>query len=161
MSMIGKYARLDAAQHARLSDDPGWVWRLIRDLDEAGSPLVLDIDKSWDALRFLFARAGITVDIFNGESFPTNDIWGHGSPGCVAPERVAEVARRCADTPFESLIKGISPADLAKATVYPMNVWQVWNDEQTHSYLGRQYSRLVPYFQDAARDGHTVVTWLG
>ncbi|MQY06675.1 YfbM family protein [Actinomadura macrotermitis] len=167
MSMIGEYVRLTPAELERTIGDPAagreLVDRLIEaELDEAPGPSRArchDIDKTWQALDFLLHRAGFPVDIAYGEEqIPGADAWGYGPPRYLTPERVRAAVAAFPAFPHHALAEGVTPADLAKADIYPHIVWE---RGEPLEYVTYHYASLVEFFQAAARDGHAVVTWIG
>ena len=167
MSMIGKYARLTPDELARAIREPRWGREFVRELietepdedAEASAARCHDVDKVWDALDFLLRRIGFPVDIVHGEEEILGaDDWGYGPPHCLPPERVRIAADALTATPHDSLVGGVTPADLAQADIYPDVIWE---REDSMDYVTGKYEALVSFFRTAAGDGDAVVTWIG
>ncbi|MFC9390862.1 YfbM family protein [Streptomyces venezuelae] len=166
MSMIGEYARLTPTELDRAVRDPDWVQEFVNELIEAEldeKPDVPqarchDVDKAWHALDFLLRRITFPVDIIHGEKdLPQAEDWGYGPPRYLTPERVRVAAEALAITPHHALTEDVSPADLAKADIYP-NV--IWERGESLDYVTSHYQELVPFFQAAARAGDAMLIWL-
>jgi hypothetical protein len=166
MSMIGEYARLTPAELEHALDDPEWATEHVEDMMGDGSGpsderprRCLDIDKAWDILDFLLRRIDFPVDIVHGEEeMPDADDWGYGPPRYLTPERVRTAATALLAMPFELLAQSVDGAELAKADLYPT----VTADEADKwlAYVGGHYRELVPFFEEAARDGDAMLAWL-
>ncbi|WP_121830390.1 YfbM family protein [Streptomyces sp. S1] len=166
MSMIGEYARLTPAELDRAIHDPDWAQEFVDELIEAeldATPKASearchDVDKAWHALDFLLRRIDFPVDIVHGEEeIPEAEDWGYGPPQFLSPERVRTAAEALATTPYEALVEGVHPIDLAKAEIYPTIVWE---RGESLDYVTTHYQALVPFFQAAADAGDAILIWL-
>ncbi|MFW6692609.1 YfbM family protein [Streptomyces sp. MAR4 CNX-425] len=172
MSMIGEYARVTPAELDRVVRDPDWGESLVFDLmeaeDEAGSEAepdglgaarFLDTDKAWDTLGYLLRRVDFPVNVVHGEEpIPGAEDWGYGPPRYLTVEQVRTAARELAATDFGRLVRGVTPADLVRAEVYP---WSAGEDGEWFDFVQGRYGALVSFFQSAAREGDALLVWLG
>jgi hypothetical protein len=166
MSMIGEYARLTRTELDRALSEPSWAREFVdelldADLDEkadASEARCLDIDKAWDALGFLLRRIDFPVDIVHAEdAIPGAEDWGYGPPRYLTPERVRAAAEALQATSSDSLVDDVTPADLARADIYPSIIWE---RGESLEYITSHYEAVIPFFQAAARDGDAILVWL-
>ncbi|THC40447.1 DUF1877 family protein [Streptomyces sp. A1499] len=166
MSMIGEYSRLTPTELDRAVRDPDWAQEFVNELIEAeldkkpdvSQARCHDVDKAWHALDFLLRRITFPVDIIHGEEgLPQAEDWGYGPPRYLTPERVRVAAEALVITPHHALAEDVSPADLAKADIYP-NI--IWERGESLDYVTSHYQELVSFFQAAARAGDAMVIWL-
>ncbi len=160
------HARLTPAELARAVEDPRWAQEFIEERIDAGTdepgasqPRCLDIGKAWDALALMLRRIDFPVDIVHGEEeIPGADDWGYGPPRYLTPEQVRAAAAALAGTPSDVLGRDITPAELARADLYPSvakDEAEQWVKDVVH-----HYQVLVPFFEAAARDGDAMMIWL-
>ncbi|MEV8595868.1 YfbM family protein [Streptomyces sp. NPDC052012] len=164
--MIGAYARLTRAEFERALRDPDWAYTFVHELLDAeleetpptDEARCHDIDKAWHALDFLLQHLGFPVDIvFGEEEMPGAQEWSYGPPRCLTPEQVRAAADALTATPPGRLVEGVTPADLARADIYPTIVWE---RGEPLDYVTAHYEGLVTFLRAAARDGHAVVVWI-
>jgi hypothetical protein len=161
MGMIGEYARLTPDELARAMTDPEWAHETVLEMNQTGSPADpprrLDVDKAWDAMRFLLARAAFPVEIVLGEeALPGSDDWGYTQPFYLTPDRVRAASAALAETPFSALTDGVRLSDLEDAAVYP----SIWDEEDALEYVQHYYDYLRAFFAAAAAEGDAVVAWV-
>ncbi|BAJ27440.1 MULTISPECIES: YfbM family protein [Kitasatospora] len=163
MSVIGSYLRLAPAEIARVLAEPGWVAGFKAEqaaLERGRGPSELrfhDTEKAWAGLAHLYARRGLPVEVVEGgEPLPEEDDWGYGPPSLLAPEQVADAARRLAAVPFAELVDGLDPTVLAAAEVYPV---RMWDDPFAFEYLAAHHADLLRYLERAARYRHGLLVW--
>jgi hypothetical protein len=163
MSMIGEYLRLTSAELARTIEDPAWALELAeQDEDETDEPSPesarhFTTYKTWDMLRFLLQRAGFPVDIVFGEEPFTDDDWGYGPPRYLTSERVRTAADALSSTTYDDLVRGVNPAELDTATVYPTGGW---DEPDSLEWARGYYGSLIRFFATAADDGDAMLIWL-
>lgn len=167
VSMVTEYLRLrpyELAELRGLLDAPGdEAIEYVEELSTVDAPdtpdserRAIDLDKSWDGLRYLLALAGPPpVDMVSGGVPVTDQTWGYDAPRLLTPDEVASSARFLASTPFERLAANYDPAALDAADVYPGG----WQDIDT-GYLAGWYRSLVDYFVGAAAMGDSVLVRL-
>ncbi len=162
MSKIMQYVRIRDADLERLKkmlvEDPDGAYEYTDELadgddeDDTDRPerrRGVDIDKAWDALRFLLDRAGPPpVDAITGGIALTTDEWGLEPPRYLTPDEVTTAAEHFEATPFSRLAEHYDPE--AMAEVYPHG----WDDGR-RAYLRGWYETLTRFFHHAAieRDG--------
>ncbi|MEU9091890.1 YfbM family protein [Streptomyces sp. NPDC048428] len=166
MSMNGRYARLTPAELERTLREPGWGEEFVNELAvadwdeqrEASAARCHGTEKAWHALDFLLGRIGFPVDIVHGEEdIPGAEDWGHSPPCMLSPKAVRVAAEALAALPVDALVRDVTPADLALAGIYPVEMWE---RGESLAYVTSRYQTLVPFFQAADRAGDTVVVWL-
>ncbi|MFI7274275.1 YfbM family protein [Streptomyces sp. NPDC049879] len=152
--MIGEYMRVTAAELDRAIGDPVWARTFVAEAQDARG---FSTYKTWDLLRFLLARADFPVDVIHGEEpFAEDEDWGYGPPRHLRPERVRLAARSLRAIPYDRLLDGVDPAELAEAEVYP-DRW----DEPGALEWGRQwYEGLTRFFGAAAVTNDAMLVWL-
>jgi hypothetical protein len=128
MSMIGSYVRLGAEQFE-------WAQEYVEELSESiyaeeteGAEKVtaiFDVDKAWDGLRFLLAKAeDAPVDVVLGGSLLGEADWGYGPARYLTPEEVDAAARYLDSVDFDRLAEHFDAAGMREANVYPA----IWGD---------------------------------
>jgi hypothetical protein len=167
MGMIGEYARLTSAELGRAMDDPAWVREFVEELGEVGGSRDrgvfwarrMGVGKSWDALRFLLERQGFPVDVVHGgQELPGAGAWGYGPPRYLTGEEVERASRAMAGIAPAALSEGVAAADLARAEVYPVGLWQ---RGEPLEFVTWHYRELERFFGAAALRGHSMLLWIG
>jgi hypothetical protein len=173
--MNGNWLRItpDELEHAKT--DLHWAHGLARAEREADSDRWTSTDKAWNGLDFLLDRLGFeTPLVFGAESFvelpdvePDSDEmfdflenlehdWGYGPPSYLTPAQVADAAAQLAGLTEEDLIRGVDPAELSRAEVYPGH----WEDRDRLTWLAHYLPYIKAFFAEAAADGSAVICWL-
>ncbi|MFL9658460.1 YfbM family protein [Streptomyces sp. PB17] len=165
MGMIGEYLRVTAAELGRATREPGWALDLveqIQDAEEETEPAPADVRhfstyKAWDMLRFLMARVEFPVNVIQGEEpFAENEEWGYGPPRYLRPERVKLAAEALRATSYDQLLRGVDPAELTSAEVYPLG----WGEPGALECGRHWYDDLTQFFVAAAGADDAVIVWL-
>jgi hypothetical protein len=165
--MNGEYLRVSADELARAVLDPEWALGLADDVREAevlgrvpSTPAErhLSTQWTWHAIEFLLRRAGFPVDvIFGEEAFARDTEWGYGPARYLTVERVQVAAEVLAATGFDALVSGVGPADLARAGVAPVDVW---DEADPMKWVRDAYESLVPFFASAVAQGQAMIIWI-
>ncbi|WP_253195392.1 YfbM family protein [Streptomyces sp. JHA26] len=165
MSMIGEYLRVTTAELDRAIRDPDWALGFaeeVQDAEEETEPapdkaLHFSTYKAWDVLRFLLARAEFPVNVIHGEeSFAKDEDWGYGPPKYLRPERVRIAAEAFRTISYDHLVRGVDPAELTSAEVYPFG----WGEPGALEWGRHWYDGLTQFFEAAAGANHAMVVWL-
>jgi hypothetical protein len=165
VSINGEYLRVSVDELARAVKDPGWAWELVEEIenaeDEVNLPPAkarhLTTHKAWHAIAYLHERAQFPVNVVHGEEpFAEAEEWGYGPPRYLTPEQVAIAAKALQATSYETLIAGVSLADLAQADIYP----QIWDEPDSLEWVRSWYEPLVPFFGEAAKHSQAMFVWL-
>ncbi|MGW0190114.1 YfbM family protein [Streptomyces sp. NPDC003362] len=165
MSMIGEYLRVTAAELDRAIQDADWALDFaeeVQDAEEETEPAPTDARhfstyKTWDLLRFLLARAEFPVNVIHGEEpFAEDEDWGYGPPRYLRPERVQCAAEALRATSYDALIRGVDPAELDGAEVYPLG----WGEPGALEWGRPWYDGLTQFFQAAASADNAMLVWL-
>jgi hypothetical protein len=165
MAMMTQYARLSAAEVARLRRlviaDPDGAFDYVDEVSSDwpdGTPLArrtgYGTRREWAGLRHLLERAGPPpVDVIAGGTRLTDDEWGYEPPRLLTPPEVAAAARFLRMTPFEALEQHFDPA--AMTGVYPRG----WTAGSLPA-LREAYRDLVDFVGGAADAEDALVIWL-
>ncbi|MGW6643784.1 YfbM family protein [Streptomyces iakyrus] len=165
MSMIGEYLRVTAAELGRAIEDPAWALDFVEEVQDAegetepapAAARHFSTYKTWDMLRFLLARAEFPVNVIHGEeAFAEDEDWGYGPPRYLRPERVRLAAEVLRATSYAQLIRGVEPAELTSAEVYPLG----WSEPGSLEWGRPWYDGLTQFFDAAARAGDAMLVWL-
>ncbi len=165
VSMNGEYARVTPDELARAIEDPVWALELvdeIRDAEEGvdlppAEARYLTTHKAWHAIAFLLDRARFPVDIVYGEGeFAEDEDWGYGPPRYLTDDRVRIAAEALAAVSYDTLTAGVNRTALTQADIYPL----IWDEPDSIEWVRGWYEPLVPFFADAARQGHALLVWL-
>ncbi len=176
VSINGNWLRVSPADLDRAKDDLDRAHDLAeaaRNGEEEGR--WAGTGKAWNAFDFLLARLGFEVPIVLGaESFvELPDVepesqemldfldglehdWGYGPPSYLTPEQVAAAAAQLAGLTEEDLIRGVDPAELHRAQVYP----DVWDRPGELSSVAHHLPGTQRFFAAAAMAGDAVICWL-
>nr|WP_203587959.1 YfbM family protein [Actinospica acidiphila] len=165
MSMIGEYLRVTAAELGRAIREPDWALDLVEDVQDAEEETEpapaearhFSTYKAWDMLRFLLARVDFPVNVIQGEEpFAEDEDWGYGPPRYLRPERVELAAEAMRATSYDQLLRGVDPAELTSAEVYPLG----WGQPGALEWGRRWYDDLTQFFEAAAGADDAVLVWL-
>ncbi len=172
VSMNGNWLRMTAEHLARAKDDLDWAYERAQDAADNADGRWLGTDKTWHALDFLLDRYGFRVPIVYGaEPFvdtaedgydeaddedPEAGDWGYGPPRYLTPRQVALAATDLARLTEEDLLRGVDPAELTRAEIYP----DVWDRPDELTWAVHCLPDVREFFAAAARDGDAVLCWL-
>jgi len=148
MGMIMSFAAITTEELASVLTDADAVTELIATGPRAGYARV-DLDKSWDGIRYLMRTAGLGVDLL--EDGRTIGDEGTMSGWSAADVERAAVAMR--DVPFSDLLDRYDPQRMEDADVYP----NIWATEWALDYLLDNYRRLRHFFIDTAAEGQAAL----
>lgn len=164
MGMIGCFAAVDANTQQRLVDDPLLIEGfLYPDGGESEPANYIDVDKAWHGIHFLLtgkADGGVGpagLAILGGE--PIGDDVGFGPARLLLPNEVRSVSSALTALDIETLRSRYIPGDMAKADIYPTEIWEREGDE-AFDYLVKNYRSLVKFYADAASRGDGILLWL-
>ncbi|MCA2216043.1 YfbM family protein [Jidongwangia harbinensis] len=173
--MNGNWLRVtpDELEHAR--NDLDWAFDLAGTERDGNSGRWCGIDKAWNGLDFLLNRLGFeTPLVFGAESFielpdaePDSDEmfdflddlehdWGYGPPAYLTPPQVAAAASQLARITEDDLLRGVDPAELQRAEVYP----GTWDRPGELAWVAHYLPDVRTFFSAAAKDGDAVICWL-
>ncbi|MFF4652716.1 DUF1877 family protein [Streptomyces sp. NPDC001380] len=110
----------------------------------------------WDVLGFLLRRAAFPVDVVHGDEPVTDDDWGYGPPMCLPADRVRFAAGNLDRVGYDDLVRGVDPAELGRAGVYPL----IWDRPESLEWARGRYDSLAAFFSAAARAGDALLIWL-
>jgi hypothetical protein len=174
--MNGNWLRVTPAELERAKSDLNWAHGLAkRDRDSADPQRWTSVDKAWHGLDFLFHRLGFDIPLVLGaESFvelpdvePDSDEmfdflqnladdWGYGPPSYLTPAQVVAAAGQLDGLTGDDLIRGVDPAELTRAEIYP----GFWDQPDQLSWLAHYLPEVRSFFAAAARNGDAVICWL-
>jgi hypothetical protein len=83
--------------------------------------------------------------------------WGYGPPRYLTPEQVAQAAAALAELSGDDLVRGVDPAELEHAEIYPSG----WDRPGVLDRANRHVPAVQAYFTEAARNGDAMICWLG
>jgi hypothetical protein len=152
MGAVAEYARVDlntfASLRGRGPDDA------YEGIEALAPDAVADIDKSWDALRFLLVADGAPVDVINGGAPFANKEWGYDLPRYLTADEVQRAAAYLSSTPWETIARRFDSAAMDREEIYPGG----WTDSRL-GYLAGYYSQLAEFFGMAAQAHQLVILW--
>ncbi|MEV4628807.1 YfbM family protein [Micromonospora sp. NPDC049523] len=164
--MNGNWLRVTPAELARAKDDLEWAYELAEAAGEAADDRSSGTGKAWQALDFLLRRRGFGVPIVEGaaafvdpsdDDFAESDQdWGYGPPSYLTPEQVASAAAELATITPEDLIRGVDPAELQHAEIYPNH----WDRPDELVWVAHFLPDARRFFATAARRGAAVICWI-
>ncbi|MEU4427134.1 YfbM family protein [Actinoplanes sp. NPDC024001] len=173
--MNGNWLRVtpDELEHAR--NDLGWAYELARTECDGDSVRWTTTGKAWNALDFLLDRLGFEASLVLGEEsfveLPDVELdsdemfdflenlehdWGYGPPSYLTTVQVAAGAARLATLTEEDLLRGVDPAELNRADVYP----GVWERPGELAWVAHHLPDVRAFFTAAAENGDAVICWL-
>jgi hypothetical protein len=117
----------------------------------------IDLDKSWDGLRFLLDAVGVPVNpMRSGRPYPSAELaWGYDGNSCLLTvEEVRQVWHFLETKPFRDIAIHLPAA--TEAQLYP---GRQWDEPSTREMIECQYEELAELFRDAAAAGECTVFW--
>lgn len=170
VSMIGNWLRVTPAELAKAREDLDWAYELAQGAQDTESSRLYELGKAWHAFDFLLERHGFSVPIVIGaESFvDTSDDefdedaedadtdWGYGPPSYLTPEQVATAATELAALTEEALTRGVDPAELTRAEIYP----SVWDRPGELDWIVHHLAYVRKFFAAAAKSGDGIICWI-
>ncbi|MGC4894941.1 YfbM family protein [Micromonospora sp. DT31] len=171
--MIGNWLRVTPEELARAREDHNWAYELAQAQAQADDGRHGSTDKAWQALEFLLDRYGITVPVVTGgpllaapaddppegfdwDEFVETHDWGYGPPTYLKPEHVVEVANALAGVTEADLVRGVDPAELTAADIYPL----IWDRDNQLEWVAHYLPYARAFFADAAKAGDAVICWI-
>lgn len=173
--MNGNWLRVSPAELERATTDLGWAYQLAGQERAAESERWSCTDKAWHGLDFLLHRLGFEIPVVLGaESFVElpdvepdsdemfdflenlEDDWGYGPPSYLTPAQVSAAAEQLAELTEEDLIRGVDPAELTEAEIYP----NFWDEQDQLPWIAHYLPSARTYFAAAAKNGEAVICWL-
>ncbi|MEV4692757.1 DUF1877 family protein [Micromonospora echinospora] len=171
--MNGNWLRVTPDELARARADHDWAYESARAAADAEDVRYGGTGKAWQALEFLLERHGVTVPVVTGGDLlvPLPDAppeggdwaefldaydWGYGPPCHLTPEQVAQAATALAGITEEDLVRGVDPAELTAAGIYPL----IWDRDGELSWVTHHLPYAREFFAAAAGAGDAVICWL-
>jgi hypothetical protein len=147
MTMTGR--RLAADEVDALVADPGQVEDLL-----FGAEPDLDLDKAWDGLHFVLARAGSERALLGSDGWISAG-GGAVQARLVSVDEVRVVADALDAVDVSRLRAEFDPAALAEAGTYP----DIWGEgtEEFDGYLLPALRQLRVFYREAADSGRAVL----
>jgi hypothetical protein len=169
--MYGNWLRVSPDELAHAQENLEWATTFAEEAVESADGRVSGTGKAWHALDFLLERRGFPVEIVWGEEsfvdeaadddgFAVDEIeddWGYGPPRYLTPGQVTEGAAALADLTGDDLIRGVDPAELTRAEIYP----QTWDRPGELDRVNDRLPHMQEYFAAAAKNGDAIICWLG
>jgi hypothetical protein len=173
--MNGNWLRVSPVELEHAKTDLGWAYEVAARERDGDSGRWSGIDKAWNGLDFLLDRLGFeTPLVFGAESFVEfpdvepdseemfdflenlEDDWGYGPPSYLTPAQVAAAASQLAELTEDDLIRGVDPAELSRAEIYP----DTWDRPGQLKWVAHYLPDVRNFFAAAAEDGDAVICWL-
>lgn len=152
MGAVAEYARVDPDTFSGLrGHGPAEAYEGIDALDPNA---VMDIDKSWDALRFLLVADGAPVDVINGGAPFASEEWGYDVPRYLTAAEVQQAANYLSRTPWATIVRHFDTTAMDSKEIYPGG----WT-ESALDYLAEYYAQLAGFFGIAAQAQQLVILW--
>jgi hypothetical protein len=152
MSRLGTLARVSPELLEQLRSPEAKPYEVLSEHETQ-----IDLDKSWDVLRFLLDEAGVPVNpMRSGRLYPSAErAWGHDQNSCLLTvEEVRRVWRFLEATPFRNIAMHLRAG--IDTPLYPG--WQL-DDPLVRRAMEPEYEAMVELFGDAAAAGECVVFW--
>jgi hypothetical protein len=138
----------------------------------------LELDKTWDGLRFLLTGKNMMTDVpapikssLDWATLGNHSIGGDENPiPCswigiryLSPEEVCNVAEALSKISCEELTANYLPQIMDEKSVYPsdpeLNMWQR-NGDDASEWLLQYYPGVVGFYQKAASEGKIVLMYM-
>lgn len=81
--------------------------------------------------------------------------WGYGPPSYLTPAQVAVAAAQLAELTDDDLIRGVDPAELNRAEIYPGH----WEEPRRLAWVAHYLPDIREFFAAAAAKGDAVICW--
>jgi hypothetical protein len=167
MSMIGNYRRITSEYLSELQNNSDALASLISsDKDShTDSTRYLNIEKTWHAIHLLLTGSDSAGEyplrkaVLGGELLSSSYDILLDFPICfLMPCEVQEVAHALSQISSSELRERFDPLKLAAASIYP-RIW--WNrGADMLDSIVQYYSKLVRFFQDAARFNNAILFYI-
>lgn len=160
MSMLWAAKQVTPAMLEEIKRNPGLLDGILK--EAAVGVGALDLDKAWNGIHWI-----LTGEIAGGDPPLSKIIYGgteigedmgYGPARYLTAQDVREVADALSVLPRDSLRQRYDPAAMDEAGVYPSG----WADEPEEglTWLLERFDLMAPYFQDAAKKGNAILTFL-
>ena len=166
VSVDGNWLRVTPAELERAIDDPGEVGRLITKAYRDGRDRMSGTGEAWQAFDFLLSRQGVGewivwgTEAFGDEDEDADDEFetvDDEAMHYLTPAQVATAATALGAVTRDDLVRGVDPADLRRAEIFP----QVWHEPGRLDWVTHFLPYAQEFFAAAAKDGDAVICWIG
>ncbi|MCK0195082.1 YfbM family protein [Ornithobacterium rhinotracheale] len=122
---------------------------------------LVDIDKMWDALHFVFTGSECGIDLENPLSIAVaGEIELEISDGLVAlvsKEKIPQVVKALSEFDMPKALANFSMQKCKEAEIYP-NIWDYEEElEEIREELQDAYNELLAFYQKAEEQGKSVL----
>ena len=169
MSMIGNLARIPETTRQRLHQDPSRIPQFLYPQaveDESLPPDdVMDLDKAWHGLHFLFTGSDWSDDFPEGFLVacgkPVGDVdVGYGPARSFSPSEVEEIAAFLEAQKEGTLRQRLDPKAMAELEIYP-GIWaEDTNLDEEWEYLLDGFRRMKEFVREAVSKKMALLVYL-
>lgn len=168
MGMIGNLLRVNQEElTSYVKDSSLFEDRIYQDYDENNIDAALvDIDKSWEAIAFLFGNGGddylerpLAKAIFGSHTLDESQDIGYGPARFVTTEQVKEINELLSQLSNEELRKRFSTQKLDEEEIYP-SFWSEADEEEIWEYLSDNINTIREIYSTAAKNDEAVITFI-
>ncbi len=160
MGMIGYFFRADDGLLEKIKNgSTGIVFQ--DDMEEQ----LLDIDKAWHAIHFLVTghkydsdEGDVLGSLIFGETPVNDDDLGYGPAMLVEKEKVSQIAKALDGWDKDRFRERFHMKDLIENEIYP--VMDDEDEEQFFTYVWEYFLFLKEFYQQAAKEGQHVLTFI-
>lgn len=161
MGMIGYFFRADDELLEKIKNgSTGIVFQ--KDMEEQ----LLDIDKSWHAIHFIVTghkygceEGDVLGSLIFGDTPVNEEDLGYGPAMVVGKDKVAQIAKALEPWDKDTFHAKFHIEDLLKNDIYP--VMEKDEDERFFTYIWENFVCLKEFYQQAAKDGQYILTFIG
>jgi Domain of unknown function (DUF1877) len=166
MSMIGNLLRVSKAElegylkNSKLLEERVYPEQYVEDPD------LLDLDKAWESIYFLLtgctssdcenAQPPLSLIFFNGALVDENQDMGYGPATYASPDQVKNIANSLPEIDRENLRFKFESLKSKDSELYPFNP----DSEDMFDYIYDYYSKLKEFYQLAAKNDETVISFI-
>ena len=159
MSMIGSFLALPQNELDDLFEEPESIASA---LDEKYGEAIIDIDKAWHGIHFVLVgepyggEPPLSHVVFGTTPIGEEDV-GYGPALGTTAATVKEIAAALNEISEEKFRVKFDASALEKADIYP----QIWDEgDEALDYLASYFTELKGFYENAAKNGNAVITFL-
>lgn len=166
MSMIGTLLRLDNKELELILEDSSLLEEKIDAAYENEDPMLIDLDKAWEAILFLLTGYGLAKMenaspplswvLYAGYVVDEDQDLGYGPGYYLTPDQVKEIDSALQQVSDDDMRTRFDGPKMMKEGIYP----EMWDDPSTIDYILEYFQSLKTFYKEAAQQSQAVVTFL-
>ena len=165
MGMILSIVQFSPSKLQEYISDPEKFEFDLGSLEKNETDKSVDLDKSWEAIHFLFTENKIgsgegllSQAIYGEQFFDEEQDLGMGPASYLTPEQVKEINSLISNLGEDFLKENYKPEEMDRKGIYP----KFWRQDPTLiDYVRHNFFALKKFYKDAAEKGNAIASYLG